>query len=90
MTIDQFKKLSRGDLVWYVANSGAAGISQYQYIGVHQSHIDGRLYHVFLSPYFVSTVVLSYRELYRSRHIKNLFLTEQDAKDRAKEPDFEY
>lgn len=47
-----------GDIVFYVANVGMAGIFHYQYAGIIKSSFDDLEYHLFLSEYMVSTLII--------------------------------
>lgn len=80
MTTTDFNTLKYGDIVYYVSNSGSAGIFKYQYIGIHTDHKNNEQNHVFISEYFVSTVCIQ-MDLSTSRNLKRLFLTEKEAKD---------
>ena len=80
MTIAEFNSLKYGSIVYYVTDSGRAGIKKYQYIGVHTDHHNNEQKHVFISEYFVSTVCLL-MDLSRSWHLKTIFLTEKEAKE---------
>ena len=80
MTTEQFNTIKYGDIIYNVSNSGSTGISKYQYIGIHTDHSNNEKKHVFISEYFVSTVCLL-MDLSRSRRLKQIFLTEQEAKE---------
>ena len=80
MTVEQFNILKYGGIVYNVANSGSAGIFKYQYIGIHTDTSNNEKKHVFISEHFVSTICLL-MDLSRSRSLKQLFLTEQEAKE---------
>jgi hypothetical protein len=90
MTLEQFNTLKIGDFIWYAINSGTTGISKYQYVGIFTDHATNETQHVFLSPYFVSTCTLLYGNEGNSRRLKDIFLTEQEAKDRVREESFLY
>lgn len=83
MTLEQFNKLKVGSLVWVALNSGRTGVSQYQYVGVFKCHETNEERHVFLSPYFLSTVLLIKGNEQGSIQFKNIFLTKDEAKERA-------
>ena len=80
MTTEQFNTIKYGDIVYNVSNSGSAGIFKCQYIGIHTDHTNNEKKHVFISEHFVSTVCLL-MDLSRSRSLKQLFLTEKEAKE---------
>lgn len=79
MTKKEFKTLNYGDLVYYVNNSGTAGLFVYQYIGLHNCHKEKEKKHVFISEYFLSTVCILDENIQGSRNLKALFLTEKEA-----------
>lgn len=68
-----------GDIVFYVANSGLAGIFEYQYAGTIISSFDKTEYHLFLSEYLVSTVSIKVGNERRSISYDKLFSTLEDA-----------
>jgi hypothetical protein len=80
MTIAEFNSLKYGSIVYYVTNSGSTGIQKYQYIGIHKDHVNNEQKHVFISEYLLSTVCLL-MDLSRSRYLKAIFLTENEAKE---------
>jgi hypothetical protein len=73
--------LRTASIVFFVINTGGAGIGKYQYLGVFKEHNDNKYVHLFLSEYFLSTVTIEVGKESDSRRLKNLFLTEQEAKD---------
>ncbi len=79
MTTEEFKTIKYGDLVYYVSNSGRAGLFTYQYIGLHTCHKEKIKKHIFISEYFLSTVCILDDNLNRSRYLKTIFLTEKEA-----------
>lgn len=81
MTIPEFNNLKVGDIVWYLSNTGMAGLSKYQYIGIFKSHTDNIDYHVFLSEYFCSTRAIEKGREHRSISMNSMFLTESEAKE---------
>lgn len=85
MKIEQFNTVKKGDIIFYVANSGTAGIFKYQYLGVFKCHKDTTEKHLFISEYFVSTVCLLKGKEGQSRALKSIFLTENEAVEYQKE-----
>ena len=80
MKLSEFKKIKINDLVFVVINSGISGISKYQYLGVFTDHETNERKHLFISPYFVSTItVLEGRENF-SINLQRIFKTETQAK----------
>jgi hypothetical protein len=71
--------VNMGDVVYYVANSGAAGIFKYQYVGVIRNAFDDIEYHLFLSEYMVSTISIQTGNESRSISHKKLFPTLEGA-----------
>ena len=85
MKIEQFNTVKKGDIIFYVANTGTAGIFKYQYLGVFTCHKDNIEKHLFISEYFVSTVCLLKGKEGQSRALKYIFLTENEAVEYQKE-----
>lgn len=85
MEITEFQSLNVGDRVFVVLNTGMTGISEYQYIGVFNSHADNKHYHVFLSPYFLSTCLVSVGNYKNSMRLKNMFKDIKSAEKRKKQ-----
>lgn len=85
MTIEQFSTVNKGDVVFYVSNTGSAGIFKYQYLGVFTCHHDRIEKHLFISEYFLSTVCLLKGRENQSRALKEIFFTQEEAIKRQKE-----
>lgn len=84
MTIKELSGLKIGDTIFAAINSSM--VSKYQYIGIFTDHATRETKRVFLSPYFVSTITLLYgREKEHSYTMQTIFLTEKEAKEKAKE-----
>lgn len=81
MTIQEFNNLNAGDVLWFLSNTGAAGVFRYQYLGILNNHGDGLNYHVFASEKFLSTVAIEVGKEQRSRSINRLFKTEKEVKE---------
>lgn len=68
-----------GDIVFYVANSGSAGIFKYQYAGIITNSFDNFQYHLFISEHMVSTVLINVENENTSISYPKLFPTLEDA-----------
>jgi hypothetical protein len=68
-----------GDVVYYVANTGTAGIFKYQYAAVVRNVFDNIEYHLFLSEYLVSTIAIKTGNENRSINYKKIFPTLEGA-----------
>lgn len=79
MNLQEFKNLKIGDVVFAVINTGVTGIGKFQYASVTTCHAKGETFHVFLSEYLVSTILVQVGREDKSRRLKNLFLLESDA-----------
>ena len=86
MTVEQFKTLKPKDIIFYVANTGTAGIFNYQYLGVFETHgKEKQRKHLFISEFFLSTLTVTEGRESNSINIKVLFFTENDAKEYQKQ-----
>ena len=79
MLVENFLDLTSGDIVYAVINTGMAGISKYQYIGTFKCHLDNHYKHVFLSEFFVSTLVITKGRENTSRTLKKIFFNKSEA-----------
>lgn len=80
ITIDM-NNIKVGDLFYIVHNTGMAGISQYQYIGIFTDHATNEKKHVFISGHFVSTVCILAGKENSSRSLKTIFYTKSEAEE---------
>lgn len=80
ITLTDGRPINIGDIVFYVSNSGAAGIFKYQYMGVIKDVFTKNEYHLFLSEYMLSTITIDTRRVQTSISHKKLFSTRECAK----------
>lgn len=78
MTIAELNNLKSGDVVYYIANTGTAGIFKYQYLGIFTDTANNEVKHLFISPHFLSTTTILVGREQFSRSIQILFLTEKE------------
>lgn len=79
--MENINNINVGDVFFAVINTGAAGISKYQYIGIFTDHATKEIKHVFLSSYFLSTICILVGREEQSIRLKDLHTTEQGAKE---------
>lgn len=82
MTVTEFASLKVGQIVYYVSNTGMAGIFRYQYIGIVKNSFNGIDTHVLLSEHMVSTRAIEVGKEKTSRSLPDLFSDEKEAKSR--------
>lgn len=78
-TLNNGAPINIGDIVFYIANSGLAGILPYQYTGIITNSFDNTKYHLFISEHMVSTVFIKVGGENRSISYGKLFHTLKEA-----------
>lgn len=68
-----------GEIVFYVANSGLAGIFKYQYIGIITNSFDNIKYHIFISEHMVGILFIKVGGENRSISYGRIFHTLKEA-----------
>lgn len=85
MTATQFDTLKAGDIIFKVEHTGSNGIQSFQYVGIIYNVYEHQHVHLFLSPYFMSTISIAVGKEGTSRSIPKMFGTLAEAQDKIRQ-----